>query len=202
MILKILLSVIFGGIFTQIINKLRHRTSILNWEKSYQRLATSSINPDWGDLKVLYNDHEQSNLSYVTIKIENGSHRDLVNLEINLQCRDESWILLSSGFYNENNRIINFTDEFSKLLTDSKEDNLNYITENRTYAIPVLNRGSSLTFDLLISSTYDIEPDIKPTCIHKSVKLRYSKPKQKLLGEDQIISAIIGLLMVIIITFY
>lgn len=120
-------------------------------------------------------------------------------MNIRIDCLDDSWIALSRGFYDENGSPLFLTDEYNKRLQEFKDtDNVGYVMNNREYKVPVLNRDSSIIFDLLVSSIDNEQPNVQASCIHKSVKMKYAEPRQKLLNEDLIYSSIIGFILTII----
>ncbi|MEP1152480.1 MAG: hypothetical protein ABJH08_12190 [Balneola sp.] len=197
-ILFVLLSAITGAIISQIFTKLRNRTATLFWERSYQRLATSEVDPHWGNLKVLYNGYEQKHLSFISIQVSNNSNRDLENIKLRIDCIGNSWITLSRGYYAQNGTPLFLTDEYSSLLENQVADSLNRTMSHREYKIPVLNRDTSIAFDLLISSTDNDKPIIEASCIHKSVKMKFAEPRQKILNEDLVTSSLIGIFITIL----
>lgn len=102
-----LISVIIGVY----LEKFKNRLSIIKYNILNQPIAISSQSDYWGNIKVTHNERVIQHLSVLTFQIENTSHQDLDNINVELTVDTNSQILGQSGFYNDANTAILIENE-------------------------------------------------------------------------------------------
>lgn len=184
-------------------DKFINRISILRYTVFHQHIAISSNIPAIGSIEVLHNKIPVNSLYISTIYIVNDTNRDLSNIEFNLCCDSDSIILISHGNNNSSGKNIYFTDKYSKISSDSNPEVARQTLLFRDYIVPVMNRGDTIEFSLLIVNELRNYPLISVACDHIGVKIKFQKaPRQKLFGESTSLSALIGIIITIIICYF
>lgn len=202
-ILPATISLIVTGLASIVIGiyleKFRNKLTILKYSISFQPLATSTQNDYWGDIEVYHNNRQINHLSFVTIKLENDTNIDLQNLNVDTWCDSDSQFLAQSGVYDQGRNAIlleqnyynYFTDVLHRNQLDIEQRNqnpehltpqqltneINWIMTNKKFHLPVLNRHSSITINLLVENFKGLTPQVTVNILHKSLKLIKSVDK-------------------------
>lgn len=202
-ILPATISLIVTGLASVVIGiyleKFRNKLTLLKYSISFQPLATSTQNDYWGDIEVYHNNRQINHLSFVTIKLENDTNNDLQNLNVDTWCDSDSQFLAQSGFYDQGRNAIlleqNYYNYFTDVLQRNQNDieereqnpehvtpqqltnEINWIMTNKKFHLPVLNRHSSLTINLLVENFKGLVPQVTVNVLHKSLKLIKSVDK-------------------------
>lgn len=188
-----------GVIITRILDKFKNRISFLKYTVWHQHLGASVDDSRFGSVKLLYNEKPIKNLYMSTILLSNESNRDLSNIEINIACNPDSAILISYGRNKASANELSFTDRYTSILLAQKPEDTPFIFGRRDYKLPVLNRGDKVDFSLLTTSLKEKQPVITVNCDHPGVKMKYAVVFNKLFGESQIHSALLGTLIAVLI---
>lgn len=196
------LTFIIGIIIKHLWDRFIRRTTIINYTTSYHYLGSSTEDPLFGSVKVLYNGSDVKNLYNVFITLSNESSRDLTELEINMNCDLQSAILISYASKKDSLKQLDFTESYSKILQSDDPSTISLKFHKRDYIIPVLNRGQQIDILLLATNFEGNMPKISVGCDHEGVKMRMKKlPPQLLFGESVRLSALIGLIFALILCY-
>jgi len=192
-----------GALLVHLWEKFIHRISILRYTVYHQHIALSSNIPGVGTIEVLHNKSPVKNIYLSTAYVNNDTNRDLSNIEISLTCDSNSTILFSQAVNKSNGKNLNFTNNFSNILSDSNHTEIKTVDSSRDYLIPVINRGDIIEFSFLIVNNLGNYPVITAFCEHLGVKIKFQKaPRQKLFGESTAVCSIIGLIITSIICYF
>lgn len=176
-----------------LLEKFKNRLSLLKYSTSFQSIATSSQVGHWGAIEVYHNGRLTKHLNFVTIKIENASNSDLQDVNVDISCDNQSQFLAHSAFYNEGNKpILLEQNHYNYFLAVSQRnhddlaqaennpqhetpkqlaDEILWVTTNKKFYLPVLNRKTEITINLLTENYEAYTPTIGVVILHKSVKL-------------------------------
>jgi hypothetical protein len=219
-----IISLIFTGLISVVIGiyleKFKNRLSTIKFSIFNQPIATSSQDNYWGDIKVSHNGRDIKHISVLTFKIENTSNKDLENLKVDLSVDTNSQILGQSGFYNETNTAILLENDYfnyyknvlERNVQNNQEANLNpnhiipvqlksevdWVMKNKKFHLPVFNRRSEATFNLLVENFNGQVPIGYINIVHKSLRLELKEDSDTELGKTIIYMLIFGLIIYII----
>jgi hypothetical protein len=197
-----ILTFIIGVILKHLWDRFIRRISIINYTMSHHYLGSSSEDPLFGSVKVLYNGNDVKNLYNIFITLSNEGGRDLTNLELNLSCDVQSAILISYASKKSSLNQLEFTEKYSKILGSDNPDLVSLKFHRRDYIIPVLNRGQQIDVLLLMTNFGGNKPEVFVGCDHTGVKMRLRKlPPQVLFGESLRLSSFIGLIFALILCY-
>jgi len=184
------------------LEKFKNRTSILTRKITSQPIAYSSKDEYWGHISVYYNDYEAKNLNFFTIEIYNNSSRDLADIVIDLKVDNDSMILATNGYLDFSNSPLLLTNDYFQYYVEVSKRNqeeearikrgeikskdptlaneLKYVTTLKKYIVPVFNRQTKATFNVLVENFKGIYPTVTADIIQKSIKLvNYENEAQK-----------------------
>jgi len=198
-----IITFIAGGFVKHLWDRFINRITTIRYNVWHQYLGTSSDNPLFGSVKVLYNETPVKSLFTSMVTISNDGNRDLSDLELNIVCDARSAILISHGMNRASLNELLFTDNYFRVLSENKPENYGYIFGRRDYKLPVLNRGDRVEI-LLLTTNFDArEPQITVSCDHPGVKMKFQKQAPQILfGESQQQSAIVGLFIAVAICYF
>ena len=95
---------------------------------------------------------------------------------------------------------LEFTENYKNALSNLNESNIREIYSMREYKIPVLNRGDTLEFACLTTSTDSQQPTLWIDCEHEGLKMKFKTlPPNYIWNEPQPSCALCGLLSAIIV---
>ncbi|NDK57176.1 hypothetical protein [Pontibacter fetidus] len=206
-VLPAIIGFIFTGLASVIIGvyleKFKNKITVLKRKISSQPIAFSTQDDHWGHIKVIYNnDYEAKNLNLFTVEIFNQSSKDITNIVVDLNVDNGSVILANNGVLDENNALLLLTNEFFNYQTDvntryhqeleriSKGEidavtkqlqrDVDFVTRLRRYHVPVLNRESSATFNLLVENYKGEYPEVTASITHASIRVKdYVEPDEE-----------------------
>lgn len=183
----------------------------------FNSLGTTIKNEFWGNIEVRYMGRETKHLSFVTIEMSNDSNVDLENVNIDIWVDQESQLLGHEGFYNESGNSIllegNYYEFYTQVLqrnqqdTESREKNsshitpsqlsndINWITTNKKFHLPIFNRHTSIKLNLLTENFKGETPKVNVSVLHRSVKLVTQRDKaeeEKRLGINMIVWGLVA----------
>jgi hypothetical protein len=175
------------------LEKFRSRLTILKYELFFQPLATAAQNAYWGNIEVLHNGRPINHLSFITVYLKNDSNRDLQEVNVDIRVDQNSRILAQSGFYEESGTPIlleqgyfeHYLDvvERNEIDVQTRRANPNHVTPaqlsteidliltNKKFHLPVLNRRSEITLNILTENIQGQTPQVSVSVLHKSVKV-------------------------------
>jgi len=190
---------ILGLFINHIWEKFKKRISLVKYTVWHLFLGGSADDPRFGSLKLLYNDRPVRNLYMSRVLLSNESNRDLSNVELNVVSDRDSAILVSHGRNMSSLNDLSFTDKYTKVLSELKPENMEYIFGRRDYKLPVLNRGDKVEISLLLTNFKSMQPNITVSCDYPGVKMKYARVFPELFGEPQIHSALLGTLIALLL---
>lgn len=175
------------------LERFKGRLTILKYSISFQPLATSSQTDNWGVIEVYHNGRLIRHLNFVTIEIENSSNTDLQSVAVDVSCDTNSQFLAQSGFYNEGNGAIvlgqNHFNYHVDVLQRNSDDmaakeadpnhvtpqqlvnEINWVQSNKKFFLPVFNRHTKITLNLLVENFQGLIPIVNVSVLHKSVQV-------------------------------
>lgn len=226
-------SLIVTGVATLLIGiyfeKFRNRLLFIKYDIQYQPLATSSQTEYWGKIDVYHNDTLKKHLNFVTVKVENDSNGDIENINIDVTFDQESQILGHSGFYDESNagllleqqhfnyfqdvlQRFNQDEEIGRqdpdhVTPDQLMTEVEWVLRNKKFNLPVFNRGTSITINLLVENFQGLIPTATINTLFKGIKLIKKEDSNTETGKTVIYSLIIGgvfylLVVISLVTIY
>ncbi|HEV8081383.1 MAG TPA: hypothetical protein VGP43_11755 [Chitinophagaceae bacterium] len=180
-----------GFVAAILLEKFRNRIVLLKFSKNIFQLATSTQHNFWGNIEVLYNNRKTNHLSLITVEIKNDSNRDLENVKVDFWVDESSQMLAHQGNYIESGNFIpydeNYQKELSKVIElydDMKLEQMDFKDEtpelayrrrsllaNKKFNLPVLNRNTSVKFQILAENFEGEIPTLSLSVLHKSCKL-------------------------------
>ena len=192
-IIPLVITGIISLIIGTLLEKFKTRLAVLKYKISFQSIGTSSQIDHWGAIEVYHNKRLTKHLNFVTIEIENSSKIDQQDLNIDVSCDQQSQFLGYSAFYNVSNTAIlleqNHFDYYSDVLRRNQNDidqssqnpnhitppgltnEINWVQTNKKFHLPVFNRKSKVTINLLVENFRGIVPSVDVNVLHKSVQI-------------------------------
>ena len=186
---------LFIGIYLE---KFKNKLTFIKYKIIYQPLATSNYNSSWGDIEVLYNGKSTFHLNFVTINIINDSNKDFQNLYLDLWVDENSSINGHNAFYDESRKSILLenshyaglanTLEKAKVYSEENPNSdypqdlfniMNYYKKNQIYFLPILNRKTSITLNVLVSNNDNGVPLLNVDIKHLGLKLIETEDEQE-----------------------
>lgn len=170
---------------------------------THQNLGLSEDNPLFGSVKISHNDVPAKSLFISSVILTNDSNRDITGIQIDISCDQQSLILVAHGSNLSTLKYLNFSDKYTKMLTDDHPINDLSMFRFREFAVPVFNRGDQVMISALVSNDVGTQPNVTVSCEHPGVKLRIQKrPPQIIFGESSPIAFLIGILLSIIACYF
>jgi hypothetical protein len=211
------LASLFIGVYLE---KFKNRTSILTRKITSQPIAYSSKDEYWGHISVYYYEYEAKNLNFFTIEIYNNSSKDLADIIIDLKVDNDSMILANNGYLEHSNSPLLLTNDYFQYYVDvsnrnqdeeasikkgeikSKDPNLanelKYVTTLKKYIVPVFNRQTKATFNILVENFKGIYPIVTADIIQKSIKLVNHENETQKEKRTLLFSICIGIIIFVI----
>jgi len=202
------------------IEKFKSRLSILKYKIFFHPLATTTLNDFWGNIQALYNNRPTNHLNFITLEIFNESNNDFQDVDIDVWVDVNSQILGQSGNYKDtgnailleadhnikiseifeisNKEEIKKQGDPSYVIPVSIQNNVRWALSNQKFNLPVFNRRSAVTLNLLVENFKGQQPEIVVSILHKSIKLLKQEEQDKYLKKLLIQVIIWGLLIFII----
>lgn len=156
-----------GAVFVGIgIERFKARSIIVNKHIEVNSIGKSLSDPNYGDIKVLYQDEPISgNLLFTTITLHNDTWTSLPKTEFKFAVLGKASILNSRSFlvFGDNTLELSFSVKFSKDFQDvldqykvenkpaTHDANVNYINRHREYETPYFNKGQKIITELLMT---------------------------------------------------
>jgi hypothetical protein len=184
---------LLGYVIAVFVERFKSRNVAIHFSILYNNIGTTSQIPHWGKIEVLHDGRPTQHLNFVTIEIQNDSSRNFTNMNINAFAEGESQFLRHSGIYNGTKTAIllesGFWNHFVKVGKENETDlnlrklnpnhvtpqpllnDINYVTKNRVFHLPVFNRKSSVTLNLLTENFKGQQPEVVVSVLHEGVKL-------------------------------
>ncbi|MDV2444474.1 hypothetical protein CMV00_11830 [Elizabethkingia anophelis] len=218
------LSVIIG-IYLE---KFKSKLIYIKYRIFYSSIGTTIQNKYWGNIEVLYEGRPINHINLVTIELVNDSNVDIENINIDINVDQDSRILGNNGYYEkegisvllESGYIAYYNDVFIRSEEDRKEkvnnpnyttpeyfiNELNWISKNRKFNLPVMNRNTSVILNVLTENINGNPPVVRVSTLQKSVKLMAlidKNEQDKIQGTYTIIWGIIFFIIsTVLIQFY
>jgi hypothetical protein len=199
-----IISLIITGLASVVIGiyfeKFRNKIIFLKYKVFFQPLATTSKTDYWGEISVYYEKRIINHLNFVTITLKNDSNNDLENIDVDTWVDNQSQFLAVRGNYDQTGNSIllesgyfnYYKDVLDRNLQDveAEKDNPDHVTPpqlmneiqavmgNKKFHLPVFNRKTSITLNLLIENFQGRKPEVSVSVLHKSVKLILETDKE------------------------
>ncbi len=192
---------LIGLLFAKLWSKFRGRVIPIRFEKQVQSLAISSNDAFYGNVEVLYNGRQASNLYMARVVLSNESHRDLIDVEVQIGFRDGTTFLSGGGSIDGSLSSLQFAPAFRQQLQeylDLPDDEQTHLLvepliKNRFFVIPVLNRSTSVSFAFLVEEPEGAFPQPIVSIQHEGVKLSERAALPLIFGIRSDIAALVGL---------
>lgn len=214
--LSLLVTALVSVIIGIYLEKFKSRLTLLKYRLFFHPIATSTQNDYWGNIAVFYNGRQTNHLTFATIEVINDSNIGLQDVNVDIWVDTNSQILGNTGFYKELGNIIlleqRYYDYFMQVLERNNEDlqfkeqdpdhitpthllnEIKWVLANKKFHLPIFNRHSSITLNLLIENFQGSKPETRISVLHKSVKLIEQEEKaaeDKKLGINMVIWGLI-----------
>ncbi|MCK3684227.1 hypothetical protein [Maribellus sp. YY47] len=220
--ITLIVTSLFGLFVGILVERFKNRFRTLNYEIKTQKVTPPLSNNLGGQLRITLNERVVTTLKVATIELENKNSIDLENLSIRFTLGlgaifqgNEGFIVSSFSpllwtqqFSNSFNDVLSHYSELPddpdnenlKIIPREFQPSIDFVTSNRDYFIPVLNRGDKAIFNFLIEDPIDgTNAGIYPTIVHKSVTLVEKTNEVKQRQRDLWISIAIGFIYVCIV---
>lgn len=153
---QIFIGTVIGALVTYVFSMLSKRRAVFEYSATHSKIGTSTDDPNFGSIRVLYNDQPAKNLWLSTLEITNTSLTDFKEVPIKIVATAPAIMLNQTLRINETYpNDLYFDDDFKKYLVP--DDNNKYTEaqiqlykSQRCFKIPVVNRGDKLTFTYLM----------------------------------------------------
>jgi hypothetical protein len=192
---------VLGLLIAKLWSKYRGRVIPIRFERHVQSLAISGNDSFYGNVEVMYNGRQASNLYMASVEISNESHKDLVDVEVQIGFRDGTTFLSGGGLIAGSLSNLSFTPTFQSQLQEYLElpeddrtpEMVEPLIKNRFFNIPVLNRGSAASFAFLVEEVEGVIPQPVVSIQHEGVKLSERPALPLTFGVRNDIAALVGL---------
>ena len=174
------LNLIVTGISTALFPTLffffQNRRALITYNISYNRIGQSVSDKIFGDIKVTVGGHEMSNLYLTTLRITNKSIKDLENLIFKNISSINCGLLSESSIVEGTAEILHYTDDFNNRAglnrNERTQTQIDISLIERSYDVPVFNRGQIITISYLVNAAPNVEPLVHLSCLSKGVKVK------------------------------
>ena len=173
---------VLGVIVTHLFARYRNRLTVLRWSANCVKVASAAEDIRLGKVTVLYNDQPVNNVHTASIQIENESNKDFDGVCITIASRDNTTINAGYGHLAHGDRYFLLTEDYMEELAQAKDEKLTQLLTYRRYLIPVLNRGATAVFQLVLSRGDMVTPQLVVGCVHKGVVVKNAPPGQTAWG--------------------
>lgn len=192
-----------------VVERFKNRRLILRKKVIHTIIGQSNSNSKWGDIAISYNGNKVNNLFLFTVEIRNNSLLDApANMPITFSVSEDCFFLRGNGVLRE--RTSNLTlqgepvfisqfndvmDRWGKLRSEFQNADhplykeLTYVMTHRVFVLPVLNRNTFASFELLVGGNAlgDI-PNLAIGIYEKGIGIEWldtpeKKQKRKLIAE-------------------
>lgn len=191
---------IAGAILFHLWSRYRGRMARLYWSAEHVSMALATPDTGFGEVQVLYNGQPTVNLHVTRVLLTNDSTRDLTDVVVRLTYLEGTRILRSFAFHP--NTVIAlphsqaFTEQLALALAAQPDIRvIDYVFRNHEYRVPVLNRGASAQFGLLVTRDDHARPTVHLEVTHPGVRLEYKEPVNDVLGVRRSHAQVAGLLI-------
>ena len=178
---------LIGAFAKHLWDRYRNRLSTLRWTASYQAMAFATEDTGWGKVELLYDGSPAQNLHMAYVQLQNASSRDLSNLRIDLIANENTTVLRSAGALRGGANAFRFSDDYSHIIQLAGEDKLpeqdrGFWLRRSSFAVPVLNRGATADFKLLLARFDYATPSVTLANEHQGVRVLHEPPVEMTLG--------------------
>lgn len=160
--------VLLGALATAVYAAISTRRTRLLWRASHQSLAASSDAPGIGRIAVTLDGNPMTNLVLSSVTVQNSYWRDLKDVVIRVMVAEGHQILRDSAQRAGDPKILIWSDQFRTMVDDAaaattrgKVVDVSLLQRLREYRVPALNRGESITVNLLVHAV----PPRSPYCL-------------------------------------
>lgn len=198
-VLKILLGVVVTAVYTVI----RSRRSRLRWQVNHQSLGSSTNAPAIGQIAITHNGKPITNLVLSTVTVENDYWRDFRNISVCVKIQEGHQVLIEEAQRTGELKNLEWSQRYS-----TSFDNLlrtaaagQKISDEgalvrREYAVPVLNRGESITMRFLVDAVPPLPAYCQVSVEAEAAIAVYERPAEIRMARAEVLRAFfIGLLL-------
>jgi hypothetical protein len=152
-----------GGGATFVFSAIKNRLAILKWQASHNLIAQAAPDSVFGDLKITFNKVECANIYRTTIRITNGSGKDLKDFEISIRFKEGDAVVYENVWVEGSAWALAWADNFKARVeaTQPVRDNPDSATpaerqiafglnRHRDYHVRALNRSGMVSADFLV----------------------------------------------------
>ena len=178
-VLPLLISAIVGALVTIFFSLISKKRAKFVYIITHSKVGTTTDDPIFGSIKVLYNDQPAKNLWLSQVEIRNTSLSDFSDVPIRIYAHPPAILLNQTLKINDRYPSdLHLDEEFMKNLRPDEKGSYSekqhaLYNSHRHYKIPVINRGHKIIFTYLIHTPEEI-PEINMSieaagikCIHK-----------------------------------
>jgi hypothetical protein len=162
-------------------------------------MAFATEDVGWGKVELLYNGLATHNLHMVYVQVQNASSRDLANIRVNLTANDKTTVLRSAGVLRSGDLAFPFADDYATAIKASVDGTLTdqdraFWLQRSPFLVPVLNRGSTADFKLLVSRLDHATPSITVSIAHPGVRVVHQPPAKEIWGVREGQATFVGII--------
>lgn len=177
-LLKNLAAAVAGGIGTILITKIRNKTAYISFRWASNRIALSTNDSIFGDVRVTWQGTQVRNLHMFIFEVENTTTHDYENINLRVYSGDETLILNEKTEVVNTPYIVQWSDEYQTRQrvapgAQPTAKQLNEHHHNREYNIAVFNRNQKLRLSYLCNRPNDDElPMLYITTPSRGIRLK------------------------------
>jgi hypothetical protein len=172
---------LLGALGGHLWTRFRDRLARLYWSANHTPMAFATEDIGFGKVEILHNSQPVLNIHMTRVALQNDSNRDLANVTVNIGFLEGSRILRSFGFLEGGLRPLPHAPDFDRRLAaavdgHATEGEVTTLLSNHDYTIPVLNRGSTASFAILVTRVDYSMPVVSLSVVHPGATLSYREP--------------------------
>jgi hypothetical protein len=165
-------------------------------------MAFATDDTGWGKVELLYDGSPAQNLHMAYVQLQNASSRDLVNLRVDLVADENTIVLRSAGALRGGTNAFQFSDDYSRIIHLAGENKLpeqdrGFWLRRSSFGVPVLNRGATADFKLLLTRFDYATPSISLTNEHQGVRVLHEPPVDVTwgvrVGQAIVVGVVVGI---------
>ncbi len=193
------ISAIGGMLLTIIVNQILNKRGLLTYFVRHSRVGLSTDDVVFGSVRVTWNNNSIANLYSSTVELVNQSMRDYENVSVRAFTSD-TLLLTERTEIVDTTQVLSWTEDFVRMLNvasgqQPSQEQFDLHSRQRHYIVPILNRGQVIRLHFLNAASTPNPPSIWMDVLHRGIKLKFSVPRNEVLGVPQPTAAFLGVIL-------
>ena len=192
-----------GVILTIVTQRLLNKRGLFTYSVQHARVGVSADDEIFGRVRVTWNDNPIRHLYTSTVELVNQSQKDYDSVTASVYT-DDTILLTERTEIVGTTQSLEWSPDYALKLAvppgqQPTEVQKELYGHQRDYVIPTMNRGQTVRFQFLNAAYKDSQPSIWLDVLHKGVKLDFRVTRDKILGVQKPVAAIVGMVLGLII---